>query len=392
MYHMNPDDIDKFNARIKNLDRTIRDRFECQLTMLRDQLSLSSENRYGMEIDPDQPAHEQIILQIFRDIGRCSEVGFISMQYVEDGNEIHLQELLFRGDIQKPMLTPSILLTYASFLGRIGIMDLLLRYNWPVDDHVQDDNKTALCWAASNNRVEACRLLISYGANINHKCEMGSSLFLLASANGAACVMLQLLTDPNVDINQVEDEGYGAVHEAVAFRMNNETILETQPLLLLLCLGARVNIFSTDEMAYTPIHIACLIVAHDPCTMLLTFGADPDIRDNMGNTAAHLISNWETPEDMHQDHTLQSILISMLDLKKNMDISSRNHNGKTPAMIAARNSVECPCDQILTTLCEKGADMSIQDHSGITHVSTFWSKPSDRSTSKSDVYTRTLFG
>ena len=335
--------------------------------MLYDRLSLVSEDRFGMKIDPDEPIHEQMALKIFRDLGRCCDIGFRAMECVENGNEVLLQHYVHNGEIQRCMSTPSILLDYASFLGRIGIMQLLLRQGWNVDDHVQDDKKTALCWAASNNRIEACRLLVRHGADINHKCEVGSSPFLLATTSGNVCVMLELLCGHNVDINQVDDQGFSALHEAVEFCIVDQTdIRQTQPLLLLLCFGAHTNIFTTDENGHTPIHLACFIFAHDACTMLLTFGADPDLRDRMGNTCAHLITNSDIHEDMQQDHTPNSILISMMDLVNSMDISSRNHKGETPAMNATRSSIKSLGDDLLIELCNKNANLSVQDHFGST--------------------------
>jgi ankyrin repeat protein len=158
---------------------------------------------------------------------------------------------------------------------------------------------------ADANRIQIIKALLAHKADPNTRDENGMVPILYAMKAGSSALADALLA-AGADINATDKEGLTALHYAVrsgnealvarllqqGFKVDQEGWLTplnqaSNPRIaeMLIQAGARVN--TVDEYSYTPLARACSR-NDDVAIVLLAAGANPNVRDNDGDTPLHV--------------------------------------------------------------------------------------------------------
>ena len=187
-----------------------------------------------------------------------------------------------------------------------NVVELLLDNGAQIDYQVPSDGNTALHLAVDSNQQQTIEVLLSKEANPNIKNDKGETPLHLAVKNGnreAVRLLLRNDADPNVEDNegstpfthelkdaditwhllkhgatidhQVSNNGYTALHRAVKNGFQNTIVL-------LLSWKANPNI--KDNKGKTPLHLAVKTSNKIAVELLLLNKADPNIKDKKGWT------------------------------------------------------------------------------------------------------------
>lgn len=139
----------------------------------------------------------------------------------------------------------------------------------------EDDGRTLLCLAADVGFARSVEVLIDKGANIYHlDCRRGSAIMRAASTNRAD--MVRFMVSRGADIHGRDRLGRTAVHSASA--SNASAALEV------LLSSKDVETDCQDEHLQTAHHGACKSSDATGAKMLVAAGARCDIRDSQGLT------------------------------------------------------------------------------------------------------------
>jgi ankyrin repeat protein len=352
---MNPSDFRVLNSHIDRLPEFLRDRYEHHLDLLKDDLSLPFGDKFGTRFDLLSQFQTGIILDFFEQHRHGATLQL--MNYIDSGNAFILRRFIMHRNSKKLPYPGGFLLMYASFLGRIEIIQLLLEFGWDVntsDNFTDGVSMSALCFAVMNNQLHAMKLLISVGADVNHKCRNGVTPLLLACNCGHVMAIFELISHSDVDITYTNDSGSGVLCEVLEGL--NRHFGDVRPMLLLLLYGAPLN-QRLNNSGLTPLQIACFRYHLDPCVLLVSFGADTDMVAYNGSNITDLLMN----RNNKNDHSACRILTALLDIKPDLDISSLSSRGKTPLILAVDMLVAGAGDETFDLLCEHVTDPSIGD-------------------------------
>jgi ankyrin repeat protein len=177
---------------------------------------------------------------------------------------------------------------------------------------------------------------------------------LLACNCGHAIAIFELLSHSDVDITNTSDHGSGVIGEFLQglSRLHGDI----RPMLLLLLYNAPLN-QRVNNTGLTPLHIACLQYLQDSCVLLVSFGADTDMVSYDGSNITDLLMD----RNNKNDHSACGILTVLLDIKKDLDISSLSSRGKTPLILAVDMLVAGAGEETFDFLCKHVKDQSIAD-------------------------------
>ncbi|KAJ3534758.1 hypothetical protein NM208_g7414 [Fusarium decemcellulare] len=160
-----------------------------------------------------------------------------------------------------------------------------------------------------------------------------------AAAKGNASAAGRLL-EYEADVNARDLVDWTPLHYA-CHRGNTAVVDE------LLLAQADVNLRGIDGV--TPLHCAAMSGCIDAAKSLIKARATADATDNAGNTWLH----WAA---------FHSHAKFMVELKPEVDINLRNHNGRSPLHLASSNGH----DAIVKTLVGNGADIGAEDDANQT--------------------------
>lgn len=103
-------------------------------------------------------------------------------------------------------------------------------------------------------------------------------------------------------------------------------------------IGAGADVNSKDENGFTALYHAAIDAKPEVIELLLSFGANPNIGNKIGNTPLHAI--LQLPQGIVPDLPERQDAIITLLLKKGADATVANNQGKTPAMLARGTKYE----------------------------------------------------
>ena len=220
------------------------------------------------------------------------------------------------------------------------------------DPNMVDEVKNSpLFGAIYQKSLVACRILLRYGANANHKDNSGNTPLKLAQLlnNSGACFMECLLehgAEP-CEVRYSNSTGNTMLHHAVIGSVghmytaspnvvNNRNICVISPkvaevrLLVGFCLQKlsrdkiRAFVDATNEHGATALHLAARANDEKVVMLLLSAGADIEAQTNSNMTPLH--------EACHEG----SLQIVQLLLKAGADTEARDHSLSTPIRFAER--------------------------------------------------------
>ena len=184
-------------------------------------------------------------------------------------------------------------------------LTLLIANDVDINGKTYNEGKTALHLCVENGRLEACRILIAGGADVNAR-DYSNSTPLFAA-------------------------------------LDNSEILS-----LLLSSGANVNVFNNDHM--TPLFVAVVKNNVGACIQLIRKGADINICNHKGITPL-IYSIYEN----------QSELVKVL-IENGADVNMKSIQGLTPLMCAViMNNLNT-----VQLLIDYGADINTVSNKGLT--------------------------
>lgn len=167
---------------------------------------------------------------------------------------------------------------------------------------------TALHLASAFNRVNICKVLLEYGADINAQTNQGKTPLHVLSANAAEKFFFDLFMKHGANIDLCDDNKLSTLHYALFGRGDISTLK------ILLDIGANINAKDNDGM--TPLYIAVAKNNLEAVQFLLSQGADPNIYDN----------NFITPLQFAVNKKMENIISLLMNYK--IDTAIRNKNGK----------------------------------------------------------------
>jgi ankyrin repeat protein len=142
-----------------------------------------------------------------------------------------------------------------------------------------EDDITALHWAAISNRVETCEYLLEHGVNVNATTRTLHATALHWAALQGLPTIVHLLLQHGADARLLDAQGYGSLH-AAAHSSSFWCVL------LVLC-KAGVSPDERDRKGRTALHWAARQQDEVSMRVLLRCGADVNAVDNDGRTALH---------------------------------------------------------------------------------------------------------
>ncbi|KAM0497400.1 hypothetical protein ACHAP8_006892 [Fusarium lateritium] len=252
-------------------------------------------------------------------------------------------------------------------------LHVLLRNGADVSTTTGTSERTALHWAADLGDLEAVKILISHGSNVEAQTIQGSGPLHLAVDNGNVQV-IQALLEADASIQGVDGEGWSPLH--VACRRGHEGAVQ-----LLIKRGANMALKCKQD--HTPLHTAALSGQHKVVKQLLQHGADVNVtatemersvldyavNANSVATAQTLLEHGASIESCDIGGItplIAAVLYNAIEmasflLDHDANFEASNNSGKRPLHLAAEKNF----GQMAQLLLEKGADIEARADSKI---------------------------
>jgi ankyrin repeat protein len=271
----------------------------------------------------------KLLIQCKANLSSQDQAGETALHDAASGGNIEAMKLLLAAGANVKMvdnegMTP---LHKAAQSGNVDCIKLLLKAKSMVDQ--LSNHCTAVCYAANEGHLEAVKLLIAAGANINiintNDAHFSPPLFAACYNGHIACVICLLQHGAKIT-HKVSFEGniieVSAMHAA---SMGGKSGI----IKILAEYGARVDLPGESHM--TPLHYVTLHSDSTECVeLLITMGASVDARMDNDKTPLHTAAQKENMD-----------IVRVL-LEKGADPNALDGNGNTPLMFAAKNgNYEC---------------------------------------------------
>lgn len=246
--------------------------------------------------------------------------------------------------------------------GHIDILKVLLR-NGATAEIVDQHGATPLLQASGGGNLAMTRQLLAVGADATCRDSDGNSALHRASRGGHVRIVEELLASSNGElkeeqfINVLNNDERSPLH--LAAEGGHADVAR-----ILLNAGARVHAerlpFKPDSPgsdkatkgssvdATTALHLAAMNGHDDVAELLLQRGAQPDARDQHGNSALHLAAG-------SGHHMVVRTLA-----KRKVDVDARGDNSRTPLHLACERGH----GEVIKILIRRGAQPTVQDRDG----------------------------
>lgn len=248
-------------------------------------------------------------------------------------------------------------LMLASAFGTLDAMRLLISSGADVDVE-NDAGATALLWASED--VEKVRLLLEHcrdqRACVNKATPQGRTPLMVAAATTDAFESVKLLLDKGADVNAQDRQGHTAL--TTAAKVNNERAVK-----LLLERGANIDAKANSGDDTTVLMGAALNGNAELVKFLLDRKADVRaVSGEFSGTVKKGKVAFGNASVLHFGVISGSVQTVKLLLDAGAPVNARDVRGMTPLVFAV--STDRPNSEIIQLLLSKGADPSIQtnDH------------------------------
>ena len=255
----------------------------------------------------------------------------------------------FEHVIQDPNLPP---LCAAAIFGLESVVVLLLERGSDLTRSVMSDGKTALNAAACFTQQEVMKILLDHGASLESHDRQGCTpLLAMVSAvvwanEKRTVTAARLLLDQGANVN-IQGETFGNRRKSSSL-MEAASFGSLQLVELLLMYGADPN--QRDDAGQTALHLA----QYGPpriSQLLVKHGADINACDKWGCSTLLRASHCPTEDAGDKERML---------LELGADVHSRNNVGETALFKAAERG----CCRVIQVLLEHGADIYARDKCG----------------------------
>lgn len=205
---------------------------------------------------------------------------------------------------------------------------------------------------------EVLRMLLERGVDIEVRDSRGRTPFLYCVENGGAGA-LEMLRRFGADLEATNDDGKKSLHLAVQ-RADVDVVrclLDfNRPATQAASDGRTLDIEARDSRGNTALHYSVSCKTVDILQILLDDGANPEAKDNTGQTLLFTAAETGNPEVLR--HLLTQVVSGHIVL----DIEARDDEGKT----ALWHNAFCGNIVILQVLLEYGADPEAKNEAGRT--------------------------
>jgi ankyrin repeat protein len=265
-----------------------------------------------------------------------------------------LRELIKTVDVNTHDKRGTTPLMYSAAVGSVDAMRLLIQGGAEVNAKNAFE-ATALMWCATN--FEKVRLLVEKGANVNARSKPGRTPLLIAASSDGSHEVVKYLLDKGADVSAKDGMQQTALHAAV-------TGNDTSTIQLLIAKGVDVN--AKDEGGQTALMGAAANGNAAMVRLLLAKGADVNavsaasvgrpVQNGviaLGSFTALLVAApYADPE------TVGALL------EAGVNVNARDARGMTPLMLAI--ATDRPNPATVKLLLSKGADAAIKSKDGET--------------------------
>ena len=241
-------------------------------------------------------------------------------------------------------------LMYAAAAGSLEAVKLLVEAGADVNAR-NDMNSTALMWAATE--IDKVRLLLQHGADVNATSTYGRSALMIAAMSDRSADIVTLLIAKSAD-TRVVDKADDTMLHAAAIGNDTETIR--------LFVDAGLDVNAAEAAGFTPLMLSTQHHNLAAVKLLLAKGARVNTVSGMGEIQSHGVSRVKngvlglghfTPLLLAAPGGPTDLVATLL--AAGADVTVKDVRGMTPLMLAAACDHTSP--DVIRLLLSKGADV-----------------------------------